>query len=232
MRKIIFVAFLLCVFAGCAPYQSSFQTNPIIQVGNAERARLQGEYNLLVQQARQLQNDANDHTNRKIEFLTSLNDEQLKAYQNAERAMQIGNDNPGTNESELLIAARNLKQLLSDEQFQEYANLLQEEIKLEERSQDIQQKYQTYKEQWERNTQVTMNLYLYQKQQEAIRQQQNQQAWQNYYNQQRLQQSLGGIQNAIMNQQGNVIYLPPRPNPWQGFMEGFMQGAGMPPPQP
>lgn len=227
MKKIVIS--LLLFLAGCASYEA--QTNPILQVGDAERARLQSEYNQLVWQAEQLQNDANDHTKRKIEFLTSLNDEQLRAYQNVEQAMHI-DDNRGTNEAEILIGARNLKRLLSDEQFQVYANLLKEETKLEERNRDIQKKNQSLKDQMETNAQVTMNLYLYQKQQEAIRQQQNQQAWQNYYNQQRLQKSLGGIENAIRNQQGNGIYLlQPPPNPWKDFIDGYMQGAGLPPPK-
>lgn len=210
MKTIITVTIcVVLLVAGCANYDP-----------NPEATKIQTEWNMLLRETSELQPIVKDWMEHHTQFLASLTDDQLEAYSEWRSAS-------AADEATTLIKLRKLRDVLSEDELQTLLALVEESAygwypKLQE----LVNRQQRLEKQWE----VARQNARY----SEWRQTQNQRMWQQYYQQQQLQQSLSGIENAIRNQNSGITVIPysPATNPYIYFRDGLMQGLGLPPPPP
>jgi len=183
MKTIITVTICIGLLAaGCASYDP-----------NPEATKLRLAYDSLMQRARNLTDAIDDCQRRELEFLMGLTDEQLKVYQQLISAMPTGTGSDVV--AWAVSSARELQNVLSEEQSYTLGMLFGEKAELQKEAQDIINAEKELQRQGETLRQIALIDY----QQSQWRRTQNQKMWQDYYQQQQMQQSLIGIQNAITN---------------------------------
>jgi len=187
MRTITIITIMAVSFvSGCADYSP-----------NPEATRIRTEWDIMLQETSELQPVVEDWLERHSQFLASLTNEQLRAYD--EWCSETGT------EAAKLLKTRKLRSLMSDSEWQILTALAEESAYgWGPKAQNLVDRQQSLERQWEEAKQNAR----YEYQQSQLRQAQNQRMLQQYYQQQRLQQSLSGIENAIRNQNSGITVIP------------------------
>lgn len=184
MKKSLVILVVLALTASCAPYE------PYNSNYTSSASTLRSENDILIQDAYKLASDFEDWQKREFSFLAELTEEQLKLYSIFVSSISIQKN---VNQAEAVLNFRNLQNSLSEEQCNRVSELLIENAKITQRAQNIVSQEQTLQKQWQTGKEIAQHKYQQSQRYLNMMQQFNQQ--------QRMDQSLHGIENAIINLQ-------------------------------